>query len=73
MNWTTDKPTKAGVYWYREPKRPIGRGLNLALVTEDLIMPRILLFNDQFEFMGDTDETMDSARGEWAGPLEPPR
>ena len=62
MNWTTDKPTKPGWYWWRQDR-----------VAK---MCRVWEWWDKKElyvrFEGADSEPVIALGGEWAGPLEPP-
>jgi hypothetical protein len=62
MNWTTDKPTKSGWYWWRQDR-----------VAK---MCRVWEWWDKKElyvrFEGADSIPVIALEGEWAGPLEPP-
>ena len=64
LRWTTDKPTRPGWYWYREGEGP------------EIYWVFAAPFNGQVRmYAGHKDEGgiwIDSWRGDWAGPLEPP-
>jgi hypothetical protein len=59
MNWTTDKPTKPGWYWWRNLKD--GMQPSMTLVDKD--KGGLYAGGSYVSFIG----------GEWAGPLEPPK
>lgn len=62
MKWTTERPTKAGFYWYRE-----GEADNFPVVVN--VAP-------EHDFAGPWDDGSETRlshmNGEWSGPLEPP-
>ena len=66
------KPSRAGLWWYRERNHPAGRGLCLAFITEDLIFARVIVINEEFEFRGETEELISRMNGQWAGPETAP-
>jgi hypothetical protein len=68
MNWTRDRPTKTGWYWWRDPE-----------YRENL--PEVCkVYRDRFEAIlritwndsSGADYPVTDYDGEWAGPLEPP-
>ena len=64
MNWTKERPTKAGWYWYQGP--------------HEQSEPEVLAveFDDEFDrfvqFGVGPQAWVDECNGQWAGPLEPP-
>lgn len=62
MTWTTARPTKAGLYWYRgDDNQPM-----VCKVEE--------IFRDCWwaTFLDDPEgESLDRLQGEWQGPIEP--
>jgi hypothetical protein len=66
LNWTTEKPTKPGWYWYREDPTASPKLVFHGLVWDAVAdvagrLPKSITFErDQIPV------------GEWAGPLEPP-
>jgi hypothetical protein len=62
MNWTADKPTKPGWYWYRGGSD--GHTVKvLHFIDDDGDGPYIATSEDL---------TLNDLDGEWAGPVEPP-
>jgi hypothetical protein len=76
VNWTTDKPTKPGVYWYRKNRASVS---NVELCCVQYV-----------RYPGQRHQTIESVfhvtkfgrtkywsinefDGEWAGPIEPPK
>lgn len=60
--WTTDKPTKPGLYWASQ----LGYGPIMVEVETDLDGLIVIKFGmDGCEYLSEYDK--------WAGPLEPPR
>ena len=62
MNWTTDKPTKQGWYWWR--------------YFMDTIMVYVYFDKGKghVQYSGHgTEDTLSLLNGEWFGPLEPPQ
>ena len=62
MNWTNEKPTKKGWYWWRKNK--------VAVIC------RIWEWWDKQElyasFEGSSSAPVNTLDGEWAGPVDPP-
>lgn len=75
LQWTSDKPTKPGWYWYREKSGDV----YIVQVEEDndwigpgdLDYERFLMAKFIEAEFGERVDRMSG--GEWAGPLEPPR
>jgi hypothetical protein len=64
MNWTTEKPSTTGWYWWRKPSMPlIG------------VMVRVDIEADTVHSSGmDGEASLDKlVGGEWFGPLEMPQ
>lgn len=64
-DWTTDKPTKPGWYWWRPTNVSISP--EIVSVQEN---GNVLLVYDKRIYR--VDSMIYGADGEWAGPLEPP-
>jgi len=62
MNWTTDKPTKPGWYWYRGECD--GHTVKVIHFIDDDGDGPYLATSD--------DVALNDLGGEWAGPVEPP-
>jgi len=65
--WTSEKPTKSGFYYYRQSD------------DEDPIVLKVDVLDDREGHIsvvwlhGDnTAETLENCPGDWAGPIEPP-
>jgi hypothetical protein len=65
MNWTTDKPTKPGWYWYRR-----SGSSEALLVHHGFACDQIVELPGVDEPVTFRTENIDN--GQWAGPLEPP-
>ena len=62
LNWTTKKPTKPGLYWYRGECN--GHTVKvLHFIDDDGDGPYLAMSEERI--LNDSD-------GEWAGPVEPP-
>ena len=68
MNWSTEKPTRPGWYWFREP------GLNLdkampawVYQTGHIFYVKLCGVHEEFE-----EKRLNDLKGEWAGPISPP-
>lgn len=44
----------------------------LALIEDGLISARLIHFNEEFEFFGDTEASISRLQGQWAGPVTVP-
>ena len=70
LNWTTEKPTKLGLYWYRE----IVNSVRIPTIVQVVSCPHGGLdeFLEARKLADSTIYYLRELRGEWAGPLEPP-
>ena len=67
MNWTTNKPTVPGWYWYRE------RHTDRPLILDVQQLPGgKLAFLANLNRLGEDYVYIEDLNGEWAGPLSPP-
>jgi hypothetical protein len=67
-DWTTEKPTMPGKYWYRA-----GNGTPIVVRVYDQRTPTPTGRMDVWvEVPGEADCNIDDMDGEWVGPLEPP-
>lgn len=75
--WTTEKPTKPGFYWWRQWDGHVT--LVEMIVWKDGKRELAILgsdegvYIDQPSWMEDDRFALEDSRGEWGGPLEPPR
>ena len=44
----------------------------LALIEEDIVSARLIHFNEEFQFHGDTEGSISRLHGQWAGPVTVP-
>jgi len=62
--WTSEKPTKSGFYYYRQSN------------DEDPIVLKVEVLDDckgVVWLLGDNaSESLEQCHGDWAGPIEPP-
>jgi hypothetical protein len=61
LTWTTETPTVPGWYWWRN-------NTGYEAVVNVVRMPAGQLYF----YVPDVSKSVESANGEWAGPLEPP-
>lgn len=74
MNWTTEKPTIPGLYWYRQmPARNPGPfEVDPVFYEPDVV--KVESYDGRLRMnFHDDDHWYPVRDGEWAGPLEPPR
>jgi len=68
MNWTTDKPTKPGWYWYKKEDHDMFHADGIAIVEvikeEDWLVCR---------HSNSDNEWIEDSQAQWAGPLETPK
>ena len=69
MNWTTDKPTKPGWYWYKGEDHDIeyhadGIAIVEVIKEEDWLVCR---------HSNSDNEWIEDSQAQWAGPLEMPK
>ena len=64
-NWTTEKPTQTGWYWYRKDATGLSILFYCGAVWDHLV--DFAGLNEPVAFMKDH-----LLEGEWAGPVEPP-
>jgi len=68
MNWTTDKPTKPGWYWYKGEDHDMFHADGIAIVEvikeEDWLVCR---------HSNSDNEWIEDSQAQWAGPLEMPK
>ena len=65
LNWTTEKQTKLGWYWYRQDPAAAPRLIYCGAVWDHIV--DFASLDEPVTFM--SDHLME---GEWAGPLIPP-
>jgi hypothetical protein len=65
LNWTTQKPTVPGLYWYRR-----GSNVKAYIVEVELAGEILTVDNKNVDHCKGPVSTID---GEWAGPLLPPK
>jgi len=64
MNWTKEKPTKQGYYWWRQYPSTKPR------------IAKVWGYDGECEYVAwmgtDNDSNLIDTEGEWFGPIEPP-
>lgn len=68
MKWITDTPTKTGFYWYRGPTSQSSSDEPYITIVKVIICAESFVA----ELGKEGDEDLDTYKGEWLGPLEPP-
>ena len=65
LRWTTEKPTKAGWYWWRDPI--------LSVVPEEMVFINRQMDMRRMELMFETEQyDFADTGGEWSGPIPLP-
>ncbi len=76
MTWTTDKPTKEGWYWYREPAAPderkLPRIIDVRMVDDELWTLSHLNRWGEYDGPYTSSGRPCDMFGQWYGPIEPP-
>lgn len=80
MKWSTDLPTRAGWYWYRDPKGAGNmpwirdRAVVVEVATSGARGPNYPALEVWVTHMDYADPlSTRNFPGEWAGPIEPPK